>query len=167
MTQSGHLERSTGGASDRKSTFAQVSGYLGGLNDSRKLCPPRRTDFCGRGRAAIGAAVGGWPVTVGAAYSIPLWASWIACVVAAVIAVLAHLEAEAQGLRSAMRAQIAAPSIWRSPRRCRWRRRSTSSGLKSIDRYRRGDTGSSGFTPKGSCTGTSKKDDEWANPLLH
>ena len=27
-------------------------------------------------------AVGGWPVTVGAAYSIPLWASWIACVVA-------------------------------------------------------------------------------------
>ena len=31
-------------------------------------------------------AVGGWPVTVGATVSIPLWASWIACVVAAVLA---------------------------------------------------------------------------------
>ena len=27
----------------------------------------------------------------------------------------------------------AAPSIWRSPRRCRWRRRSTSSGPKTLD----------------------------------
>jgi uncharacterized membrane protein (DUF2068 family) len=31
-------------------------------------------------------AVGGWPVTVGTTISIPLWASWIACVVAAILA---------------------------------------------------------------------------------
>ena len=31
-------------------------------------------------------ALGGWPVTVGGTVSIPLWASWIACVVAAVLA---------------------------------------------------------------------------------
>lgn len=31
-------------------------------------------------------AVSGWPVTVGTIISIPLWASWIACVVAAVFA---------------------------------------------------------------------------------
>jgi len=31
-------------------------------------------------------AVSGWPVTVGATTSIPLWASWVACVVAAVLA---------------------------------------------------------------------------------
>ena len=31
-------------------------------------------------------AVGEWPVTVGATVSIPLWASWTACVVAAVLA---------------------------------------------------------------------------------
>ncbi len=30
-------------------------------------------------------AVGGWPVTV-ATISVPLWASWIACAVAAVLA---------------------------------------------------------------------------------
>ena len=31
-------------------------------------------------------AVSGWPVTVGTTISIPLWASWIACVVAAGLA---------------------------------------------------------------------------------
>ena len=31
-------------------------------------------------------AVSGLPVTVGSTISIPLWASWIACVVAAVLA---------------------------------------------------------------------------------
>ena len=31
-------------------------------------------------------ALGGWPVTVGGTVSIPLWASWTACVVAAVLA---------------------------------------------------------------------------------
>jgi hypothetical protein len=31
-------------------------------------------------------AVSGWPVTVGTTISIPLWASWIACVVAAGVA---------------------------------------------------------------------------------
>jgi hypothetical protein len=31
-------------------------------------------------------AVSGWPVTVGTSISIPLWASWIACVVAAGLA---------------------------------------------------------------------------------
>jgi len=31
-------------------------------------------------------AVSGWPITIGATTSIPLWASWVACVVAAVLA---------------------------------------------------------------------------------
>jgi putative Mn2+ efflux pump MntP len=31
-------------------------------------------------------AVSGWPVTVGATTSIPLWASWVACVIAGVLA---------------------------------------------------------------------------------
>lgn len=31
-------------------------------------------------------AVVGWPVTVGATVPIPLWASWLACVIAAVLA---------------------------------------------------------------------------------
>ena len=31
-------------------------------------------------------AASGWPITVGATSSIPLWASWVACVVAAVLA---------------------------------------------------------------------------------
>jgi hypothetical protein len=31
-------------------------------------------------------AVSGWPVTVGTTISVPLWASWIACVVAAGLA---------------------------------------------------------------------------------
>jgi hypothetical protein len=31
-------------------------------------------------------ALGGWPVTVGGTVSIPLWESWTACVVAAVLA---------------------------------------------------------------------------------
>ena len=31
-------------------------------------------------------ALSGWPVTVGMTISIPLWASWIACVVAAGLA---------------------------------------------------------------------------------
>jgi hypothetical protein len=31
-------------------------------------------------------AVSGWPVTVGTTFSVPLWASWIACVVAAGLA---------------------------------------------------------------------------------
>ena len=31
-------------------------------------------------------AVSGWPVTVGATTSIPLWASWVACVIADVLA---------------------------------------------------------------------------------
>jgi putative Mn2+ efflux pump MntP len=31
-------------------------------------------------------AVSGWPVTVGATTSIPLWASWVACVIAEVLA---------------------------------------------------------------------------------
>ena len=31
-------------------------------------------------------AVGGWPITVGATTSIPLWASWVACVIAGVLA---------------------------------------------------------------------------------
>jgi hypothetical protein len=34
-------------------------------------------------------ALSGWPVTVGT-ISIPLWASWIACVVAAVLAWLGY-----------------------------------------------------------------------------
>jgi hypothetical protein len=25
-------------------------------------------------------AVGGWPISVGSAFSVPVWASWIACV---------------------------------------------------------------------------------------
>ena len=33
----------------------------------------------------IARALGGWPVTIGAV-SIPLWASWVACVVAALLA---------------------------------------------------------------------------------
>ena len=31
-------------------------------------------------------AASGWPITVGATTSIPLWASWIACVIAGVLA---------------------------------------------------------------------------------
>ena len=31
-------------------------------------------------------AVSGWPITVGATTSIPLWASWVACVIAGVLA---------------------------------------------------------------------------------
>jgi hypothetical protein len=31
-------------------------------------------------------AVSGAPVTIGTAFSIPLWASWVACVVAAILA---------------------------------------------------------------------------------
>ena len=31
-------------------------------------------------------AMRGWPVTVGTTFSIPVWASWIACVVAAGLA---------------------------------------------------------------------------------
>jgi len=31
-------------------------------------------------------AVSGWPVTVGATTSIPLWASWVACIIAGVLA---------------------------------------------------------------------------------
>jgi hypothetical protein len=31
-------------------------------------------------------AVSGWPVTVGATTSIPLWASWVVCVIAGVLA---------------------------------------------------------------------------------
>jgi len=31
-------------------------------------------------------AVMGWPVTVGSTVSIPLWASWFACIVAALLA---------------------------------------------------------------------------------
>ena len=70
MTQSGHLERSTGGASDRRIDLGSGSGYLGGLNDSRKLC---RLDsiFAVVAVLRVARAVGGWPVTVGAAYSIP------------------------------------------------------------------------------------------------
>jgi hypothetical protein len=30
-------------------------------------------------------AVSGWPITVGATTSIPLWASWVVCVVAGVL----------------------------------------------------------------------------------
>jgi hypothetical protein len=31
-------------------------------------------------------AVSGWPITIGTTISIPLWASWTACIVAAVLA---------------------------------------------------------------------------------
>ena len=31
-------------------------------------------------------AVSGWPITVGATTSIPLWANWVACVIAGVLA---------------------------------------------------------------------------------
>jgi hypothetical protein len=31
-------------------------------------------------------ALSGWPITIGTTISIPLWASWIACIVAAVLA---------------------------------------------------------------------------------
>jgi hypothetical protein len=31
-------------------------------------------------------AISGWPVTLGTTIPIPLWASWVACVVAAVLA---------------------------------------------------------------------------------
>ena len=31
-------------------------------------------------------ALSGWPITVGTANSIPLWASWIACVITAILA---------------------------------------------------------------------------------
>ena len=31
-------------------------------------------------------AASGWPITVGATTSIPLWASWVACVIAGVLA---------------------------------------------------------------------------------
>jgi hypothetical protein len=31
-------------------------------------------------------AISGWPITVDATISIPLWLSWVACVVAAVLA---------------------------------------------------------------------------------
>ena len=31
-------------------------------------------------------AVSGWPVTLGTTISIPLWASWLACIVAAALA---------------------------------------------------------------------------------
>jgi hypothetical protein len=31
-------------------------------------------------------AISGWPITLGATISIPVWASWAACVVAAVLA---------------------------------------------------------------------------------
>jgi len=31
-------------------------------------------------------AVSGWAITIGATHSIPLWASWVVCVVAAVLA---------------------------------------------------------------------------------
>ena len=31
-------------------------------------------------------AISGWPITVGTTISIPLWASWIACIVAAALA---------------------------------------------------------------------------------
>jgi hypothetical protein len=31
-------------------------------------------------------AVSGWPVTLGTTISIPLWASWVACIVAAALA---------------------------------------------------------------------------------
>jgi hypothetical protein len=30
-------------------------------------------------------AVSGWPITVGATTSIPLWASWVVCVIAGVL----------------------------------------------------------------------------------
>ena len=31
-------------------------------------------------------AISGWPITLGTTISIPLWASWVACIVAAVLA---------------------------------------------------------------------------------
>ena len=40
-------------------------------------------------------ALGGWPVTVGGTVSIPLWASWTACAVAAVLAWLGFAAAQA------------------------------------------------------------------------
>ena len=36
--------------------------------------------------AVLHRAMSGWPVTVGTTFSIPVWASWIACVVAAGLA---------------------------------------------------------------------------------
>ena len=36
-------------------------------------------------------ALSGWPITVGTAISIPLWASWIVCVVAAGLAWLGFM----------------------------------------------------------------------------
>jgi hypothetical protein len=44
-------------------------------------------------------AVSGWPITVVA--SIPLWASWVACVIAGVLAWMGFEASRLQGLRDA------------------------------------------------------------------
>ena len=36
-------------------------------------------------------AIGGWPINVGTTFSVPVWASWIACLVMAVLAGLGFI----------------------------------------------------------------------------
>ena len=43
-------------------------------------------------------AIGGWPITIDGTISVPVWASWIACIVAGILAYLG-LQASADRAR--------------------------------------------------------------------
>ena len=81
------------------------SGARSGTNADRELGPAGGSDCCGgklmtaKNFSLLAAvifaivavlqfarAISGWPITLGTTISIPVWASWVACVVAAVLA---------------------------------------------------------------------------------
>jgi hypothetical protein len=58
----------------------------GGPYDCQKLLPSGCMIFAVVAALQLIRAVNGWPITVGATTSIPLWASWVVCVIAGVLA---------------------------------------------------------------------------------
>ena len=57
-------------------------------HDPEKLFAARGTDLCRSRLLQFARAISGWPITINGTISVPVWASWIACIVAGGLAYL-------------------------------------------------------------------------------